>query len=251
MRSTAGRLVAAVVVAAMVVVAAACSDPTPKSTSHPLTSDQAAVLADALYLNWQDKGATFTANASFTTSRSSIAMQGEVDWTTGTGHALVRSAGSATGLTEVWWNPTVVIEYWPAIADLLPSLGYPNAKFVSRAPDPERRLVDRAIAVINALAAPERENPVLIQQKEGSEFVRSDDVRGSNVDVLRYGPRNMYWISTDTARMLRFDGNAESGAAPVIVDLLQTGTRTITPPPIGAIVPSDTIGSLYRSLTSS
>ncbi len=234
----------------LALVAGACgSSPSAKEGARPLTSEEASTLADSLYLNSQDGGATFTANAALTVTRVSIAMQGEVDWRNGSGHAVVSTTGTDAGLTEVWWNPSSVIEYWPMIGSLLPGLGYTGVSFVSRGPDPEHRLIDRVIAVVNGLASKERENAVLIQQKPGSEFVRSDELRGITVDVLRYGERNLYWIDASSSRMLRFDGNAASGTAPVIVDLLGTGVRTVELPPPALTIPTDRISALYQSLT--
>ena len=168
----------------LALVAGACgSSPSTKEGARPLTSEEASTLANSLYLNWQDGGATFTANAALSVTHASITMKGDVDWRSGNGHAVVNMNGADAGLTEVWWNPTTVIEYWPMIESLLPGLGSTGVSFVSRGPDPEHRLVDRVIAVVNGLASKERENAVLIQQKSGSEFVRGDELRGITVDV--------------------------------------------------------------------
>lgn len=244
-------VVAVSVFVLLLLTVSACGTATSKTTSQPLTSEQAATLADALYLNYQDKGALFTANAAWTSLGRTISMSGEVDWITTTGHALVRSTGADAGLTEIWWNQDTIIEYWPMLANIAPSFGYSDAKFVSRPLDAERRLVDRIISVVNSLAAAVRENALLIQQKPGSEFVRNDELQNQPVEVLRYGMRNMYWIGVESNRMIRFDGNAESGTAPVVVDLIMPGTQTITPPPLRNIIASDTIQSLYSSLTGS
>jgi hypothetical protein len=235
--------------AILLLVASACGTSSQKTTAHPLTSEQAAALADALYLNYQDKGASFTANAAWTSLGRTVSMSGEVDWTTTTGHAVVRATGSDTELSEVWWNAGTIIEYWPMLANVAPSLGFTDAKFVSRPPDTERRLIDHVISVVNGLAAPERENALLIQQTSGSEFVRTDQIQNQTVDVLRYGERNMYWISVESNRMIRFDGNAEAGLAPVVVDLIKVGAQTITPPPVRYVISSDKIRLLYSSIT--
>lgn len=244
-------LVLAAAVLAISLLASACGGSgTTGSTERPLTSEEAAALADALYLNWQDQGATFTANAAWTSVGRTIVMQGEVDWTKGQGHAFVRSTGADVGLTEVWWSNQIVIERWPALEPVFAGLGATGAKFISRAPDPDKRLVDHVIAIISGLASQQRENPLLIQQKPGSEFMRDDELRGTAVQVLRYGERNLYWLAIDGGRMQRFDGNTSSGVAPSVVDILTSGPQTITPPPVDAILPSSAIASVYTSLTS-
>lgn len=251
MKSARRRLFFAPCLSAILLLAVSACGTSSQTTARPLTNEQAATLADALYLNYQDKGASFTANAAWTSLGRTVSMSGEVDWTTTTGHAVVRAAGSDTGLSEVWWNADTIIEYWPMLASVAPSLGFTDAKFVSRAPDTERRLIDRVISVVNALAAQERENALLIQQTDGSEFVRTDQLQNQTVDVLRYGQRNMYWIAVESNRMIRFDGNAEAGSAPVVVDLINVGPQTITPPPIRYVISADKIRSLYSSLTGS
>ena len=241
-------VVIALAVALCVVVTACGGNERRSNSERPLTSEQAATLADSLYRNWQDQGATFVANAAWTNLGRSITMRGEVDWVGGTGHAVVQSTGSEMGLTEVWWSATGVVEWWPSISGLLTNLGHPGNSVVSRSLDPERRLVDRVIAVVRSLAADQRENPLLIQQKPGSAFIREDDLQGRAVQVLRYGERNLYWLATDGGNMVRFDGNTATGVAPVVVDLVSKGPQTIVLPPAELTIPSQSIGALYQSL---
>lgn len=235
---------------ALALLAAACGgSATQQTKERPLSSEEAATLADSLYRNWQNQGATFVANTALIDSGKTVTMTGEVDWVNDQGHAFVQPAGSDLGLAEVWWNAKLVIERWPAAERILGNIGLESTRYISRTPDPEHRLVDRTIAIIVALASDQRENPLLIQQKPGSSFVREDVLRNTNVQILRYGERNLYWLSLDTGEMMRFESNSPSGTAPVIVDLLTAGPQTINSPPPEMIVPADSIKTLYRSLT--
>lgn len=239
----------AAVLLAVTLLLVACSDSTTVTTERPLTNDEATLLADALYLNWQEQGATFVANAAWTSAGRTVTMQGEVDWAGIRGHALVRSTGADEGLAEVWWTSDVVVERWPGLDGILTSLGFAGARFVARPPDPEGRLVDHVIAILAGLASQQRENPILIQQTTGSAFIRDDELRGSPVQVLRYGGRSLFWLSTEDAHMDRFDGNASSGTAPTVIDILTNGPQSITLPPVDQTVPSTAIDELYRQLT--
>jgi hypothetical protein len=94
----------------------------------------------------------------------------------------------------------------------------------------QRRRIDQVIAVVTGLAATRPENAVLIQQQAGSVFLRSDTLRGTEVEVVRYGERSIYWIDPVSGRMLRFEGNNSAGTLPVVVDFGQEIADQVVPP---------------------
>ncbi len=104
------------------------------------------------------------------------------------------------------------------------------------------------IAIISALAPVQPENALLIQQTEGSGFLRDDQLRGESVEVLRYGTRNLYWLAVDDGRLLRFEGNAASGTAPTTVDLLSREPVTVSGPPMESVVWVDDVAEMYQAL---
>jgi hypothetical protein len=75
--------------------------------------------------------------------------------------------------------------------------------------------------VVTGLATARPENAVLIQQEEGTTFLRRDTLRGREVEVVRFGERSIYWIDPLSGRMLRFEGNNSAGTLPVVVDFGQ------------------------------
>lgn len=210
-----------------------------------LTADQAAAMANVLFDNYDAKGATFTAIAASTVTDERIELQGEIDWATHTGHALVAAIGAEAGVTEVYWRDDAVLERRPAFSDLLVTLSRPPADFVARPPDPVGRDLDRVLAIITGMASQQRDNPLLIQQTDGSTFLREDTLRGANVQVLRYGQRNVYWLDAGSGRLLRFEGNNATGNRPVIIDLIEHGPQTIAGPLVEQVVDVDQVRDIY------
>jgi len=237
------------VLAALLVAAAACSSSeSPKPTSRPLTFDEATQLASVQYDNYQDEGATFAVATAFVTTDDTLSLEGVIDWKNHIGHAVATAKGMESGIVEVYWTDTMVLERRPAADQLLAGLGYQDAMYFARPPDPSNRLLDRALAIVLGLASTQPDNPQLILQKAGSQFMRTDSLRGVAANVLRYGERNVYWVDATTGRMIRFEGNAESGGAPTLVDVISRGVQTITLPAEGEVVSVDEVRSLYDAL---
>lgn len=239
---------AGAVVLVATLLAACGGSKQPKSTERPLTLDEATLMASLQYDNYQDAGASFQVATAFTATHDTLNMQGVIDWKNHVGHAVVAAQGSESGITEVYWTDKAVLERRPAADTVLAGLGYRGVEYIVRAPEPSKRLLDRALAVVLGLASTQRDNPQLIQQKVGSAFMRLDDLRGVPVTVLRYGDRNLYWVDSKTNKMLRFEGNAEAGTAPTIVDIGERGVQTITLPLQNQVIESTAIQELYDAL---
>ena len=242
-RSRASRALAVMVL----LVVAACGSSAP--TERPLTTDEADRLASVLFTNHEGGGATFTLSTTFTGTGSTLSMSGVVDWTTLTGQATVTATGQEAGVTEVFWSQNVVVERRPALDAVLAATDHPTVRYVYRAVDTGTRQLDRAIGILLGLASAQRENAILITQKEGSAFLRADKWRGETVDVLRYGSQNRFWLKQGTSVLRRFDGNAAAGSAPIIIDFLQTGKRSVSPPPESLVISADDIKEAYAAAT--
>lgn len=232
---------------AALLVVTACGSSVPKE--RPLSTDEADRLAGVLFANHEAGGATFTLNTTFTGTGNTLSMSGVVDWTTLTGQATVSASGQEAGVTEVFWNRQMIVERRPALDGILAATGHPGVQYVYRAVDTDKRQMDRAISILLGLAAAQRENAVLIMQKEGSAFLRTDEWRGETVDVLRYGTQNRFWLQQGTPVLRRFDGNAAAGSAPIVIDFLQTGKRSVTPPPQSLVINADDIKEAYAAAT--
>lgn len=242
-------------VAALVVLglfAGACGDDEPDpGAEHPLTFDEAARLADVQFDNLDAGGALFEVASSFLTTGETLTMRGEVDWVAHTGRALVSANGTDTNVAEVYWTEDVVLERIPQLTDLLAARGSPGIEWVARPPETATRQLDRAIALLVALASETRSNPVLLQQEEGSAFLRFDVLRETDVEVLRFGMRNRYWLDVESGDMLRFDGDAEAGGAPIVIDVLDRGPRSIPAPDPATVVDVTVVDELYPAFVGS
>ena len=242
-------------IAALIVVSTtqACSEGE-SSAPTPLTREQATLMADVLYRNRESGGATFTLSTPLGPEGGTLTLSGEVDWVGHHGHAIVTTSEPAVDpLSEVWWSLERVFERRPSLDEDLIDLGVAlTASVIERPVDLERRRIDQLIALIVALAAEQPENAELILQTEGSAFLRLDELRGVDVEVLRYGERSIYWVDPTSGRLLRFEGTDGSRTFPIVVDLLETGERDIEPDPSLQVVPFDKIpGDLAAKSTTS
>lgn len=234
------------------VVAGACSKGSDDSTSapdapagepRPLTSDEAARMAETLFMNDDLAGATFELSVQLPDTNM-IRLVGEVDWRNHVGHALVSATGRDAAITEVYWSDSGVLERVPRAIEIATSTGRPSFEFIARSPDPANMHLDAMLGVIIGLASQQRDNPLVIQQTEGSAWVRSDILRDQPVDVLRYGSRNLYWLD-EVGKMLRFEGNTAAGNRPFVLDLLSHGSQDIPGPLIDAVVEIELIREIY------
>lgn len=229
-------------------VACGGDDGPARPVERPLTVDEASLLASVQFDNYDDGGADFQVATAFLTTNETLNLQGVVDWENHVGYAVASGTGGEAGITEVFWTRSVVLERRPAADALLAGLGYRGVKYFLRAPEPEKRLLDRALAIVTGLASTQRDNPQLIQQKEGSAFLRLDTLRERPASVMRFGERNVYWIDSETNRMLRFEGNAAGGGAPTLVDIINRGKRTVPLPSESEVIATELVAELYDGL---
>lgn len=238
-----------VVVAGVIALLPACTGGETRG-ERPLTSDEAAAMAAVQYSNLQVGGAKFEIAAAVAATGESVAMSGSVDWATHTGRATVTARGREAPVTEVAWVGDRVFERRADTASLLPGLGYPADAWILRPLAPSTRSIDRIIVILDRLSSTEPDNAILIQQTEGSAWLRNDSLRGRDATVVRYGRQTIYWLDAGTSELLRFEGNNAALNAPVVIDLLERGRRTIEPPRPGDVVAVTEIEDLYRALTN-
>lgn len=234
------------------VVMAACGGGSDKADGPaPLSQVQAERLSQAGYSNYLSKGATFEANSAFIGPgvTQSLTLSGEINWESHAGRAIVTGDGPEAGMTEVYWEKTLIFERRPAMDAIVAGLGGPRTPWIVRQPDPLTRQLDRLVGLIVGLASEQPDNALLVQQKEGSEFMRSDTLRKRAVDVLRYGNRNIYWLDAADGSMLRFEGNSSGGNAPVVIDIVERKAVDPEPPPAADVVPVDRVAEAYSVFT--
>jgi len=236
------------IIAALTIVAACGGESTPKE--RPLTGDEAASMAVVQLNNMQDGGAVFEAVAAVTSTGESLTMSGLVDWEKHTGRASVVAKGKEAPVTELAWAGDKVLERRIDLAAMLPSLGLASDAWILRSLDLTKRTLDRIVAILLRLASTEPDNALLIQQTEGSSWMRTDTLRGRKVDVMRYGKQTIYWLDATTGEMLRFEGNSTGLNAPIVIDFIERGRQTIDLPLPRDVVPVSEIEDFYGAVTN-
>ena len=220
------------------IVAVGCSG-NEDSLPRPLGVDEASRLAGTMHLNHLDGTARFDVNTVDGPGGSALRLTGTIDWTNSTGVAAVSSAAAGSTLVAVAWKGNAVLERRPARDVLLEGLGVSSPPWLARPIDPGRR-IDQVISVVAGLATTQPENAILLQQKEGTAYLRSDTLRDIEVDVMRYGSRSIFWVDNTTGRLVRFEGNTDSGNQPVIVDFFPAAGASPALPSAAQVV--DTTG---------
>ncbi len=223
-----------------------CSDRDEGATDRPLSSDEAAQLANIQYTNFQAKGATFELNTAFNQTGDRLSMRGEVDWVNHAGYARVLATGSEVLVTDVIWRSDVIFERRPTLDGLIAAMGSPDAKFIQRPVDIRGRQVDRAISILIGLASTQPDNAVLIQQKADSSFMRMDSLRGKKVEVLRFSQNARYWVEQGTSVLRRFDANNVSGVAPIVIDFISFGEQNILMPNERYVISYEDVQDVYN-----
>lgn len=221
---------------------------TDDSSERPLTSREAALLAEVLVKNYRAGRVEFTVTSLDRPGGSTVRMEGRLDWTDHLGEAAL-SVDQGNAPAVVGWRRDVVLERWPQADGVLLDIGSPAAPVIARPPDRARRL-DQIIAILVGLAGERPDNAQLVLQTEGSAFLREDELRGSPVVVLRYGTRNIYWLDAVTGEMLRFEARSAEGDLPIVVDILGTTSDPVALPETSKWVPVDAIAEFYFGLSS-
>jgi hypothetical protein len=198
--------------------------------SKPTEAD-AERLARMLYDNHRGGGATFTASADYSDAVS-VALDGEVDWSGGSGTFSATSTFADGRPQEtqdvIYTEDAVYTEATPQQANVLAQQGHPGIRWIERAPDLEQRPLDQVIDLVASLAAPRPDNPRLVVQGE-LRFDRQEQVEGSTTDVFT-SPTATYGLASDTGRLVRFQGTLPGFAGPVVVDLGPAKAVEVTVP---------------------
>ncbi len=218
------RIGALAVVAALTLVACSSAEEGPR----PVTNDEADRIADTFFENFDAGGAGFVVRAVMPDGQS-ITLDGDVDFVGGAGRALVQADGDLAAADEVAWLGDSVLVHYPGLPDAAATFSRDAQPWVGRPADPATYDLDSLVAVVMALAAPQRENSLLIQQN-GVQWLRTDDSSGVEADVFQYGDATRVWLEADGIMMMRFEGNNSDGDRPVVVELADQGPRDIDLP---------------------
>jgi len=240
-----------VVVTVFSLLLISCGDDstTASQENRPLTMEEAAILAQVLYNNYEIGGADFVATSLTEPGGSQVQLQGIIDWRNHIGHAFVQATVPDAQISEVYWQQSFAAERRPTFDQVLMGRGTGPEPVLVRAPNMNLRL-DQMLGVITGLATQQPENAQLILQNPTAEFVRNDTLSGSDVMVLRYGERSLYWVATDSQRLMRFEGNNKNGTLPIIIDFPEAGERTVDFPAEDRFITQADLGELSGLITT-
>ena len=244
-------VIALIVLSVTSTVLVSCGDNSSDASqeNRPLTVDEAGVLAQVLYNNYELGGADFVVTSLTEPGGPQVQLQGIIDWRNHIGQAFVKASLPDAQLSEVYWQTSFAAERRPALDQILMGQGSSPEPFLVQAPNMNLRL-DQMLAVVTGLAIQQPENAQLILQNPSTEFVRNDTLAGTDVMVLRYGKRSLYWVAIDSGRLLRFEGNNEQGTLPIIVDLPVAGPRTVDFPTEDHFIAQGDLGELGSVITT-
>jgi hypothetical protein len=183
-----------------------------------LTQEQAAELSQVLFKNFDAGGATvdvvvpYNATATFT-------IHADVDFKESKGRGTLDTTftdGRPPERQQLAWTSQQA-----AITDS-------DGQWQQRLLDPKKYPVDQVLALVNGLASQTRDNPALLRQGP-SQFLRTETVGTTPVDVYKYGEHTT-WFVDDAGALVRLTAEIPSFGGPVSIDLRNPGTRSIDLP---------------------
>lgn len=234
---------ATLVIAGLVGIVGSCGGESTKE--KPFTEEQVQLVANAFFRNHDAKGISFTLSTPGEGGAGTLVIQGDVDFVKLIGGARVIGGSNPHPVTRVFWAGSTVVEGRPTLRGSLDALGYTGVNYVAREIDLKARRLDVLLSAVMGMGMEQPENAVLVRQKEGSAHLRDDELRGTKVQVLRYGDRLALWIDPVTGDLLRFEGTNAARTFPIIIDILSKGPRSIDGPLKSEVVDATKLGESY------
>ena len=237
---------------ALILTGQACSGSSMGSTSRarPITQSEASHLADALLKNHDAGGAALVATVPF--GVATFTLRGNVDWANHVGRVTVESklsSGKAAPPRDLVWNPDVVFEEVPGLAEALVAEGRPPARWVARTFDPSTSSLHLILRLIDTASSIQRDNPVLLMSN-GTTWVKRTTIDGTPVDVFRQ-KRTTSYVGRSDGRLHRLDASLAATRSTASVTFSDFGPRVIEVPNDPDIVALDQVRELYRKLVGS
>jgi len=162
--------------------------------ARPVTSDEAQTLAQVRFRNY-DEGAR-AVSTEVADKAGKVQLDGWVDFVDHVGYGSLAQPGSATSLIT-WDGSSAALV--PATSDSAP-LPAPDAlATAARSPLDASSSAEHALLLVMLdLGSDRPENPLLLQQ-DGAQWLRSDEVDGTPVDVFTATSEGhaRYWVDHD------------------------------------------------------
>ena len=246
---------AAAILVALPLVGCAGGDAPPKTATTsadlgtPLTRVQAQSLSRVLSNNAEKGGAQFRLRNPLADGRA-LRMTGQINFRTSSGTMLLQVEGTdgipSRGRRLAWRRATIFEGDIPGLTAAMATRGRPGVTWVARSASLAAGPVDESIAILNKLAAPKPENPVLLQQGKNA-YIREDVANGGKVAVYRVGLTRLT-ATIPGAILVRFEARIGTARSTGSVALSRHGPQRIVLPSQQNSVDLATIRPLYRQL---
>ena len=215
----------------------------------PLTRTQAQSLARVLSNNAEKGGARFQLRNPLPDGRA-LLMTGQINFRTSSGTMLLQVEGTgdvpSRGRRLAWKRATIFEGDIPGLTVAMAKRGRPGVQWVSRTATLASGPIDESIALLNKLAAPKPENPVLLQQGKNA-YIGGDVIGGTKVDVFRVGLTRLTATVADSL-LVKFDARIGTARTAGSVTLTRHGPQRVVLPMQATTVDLASIRPLYRQL---
>jgi hypothetical protein len=230
------RLVVASAVTVLVMVLTGCSDdePSERVSGEPVTTEEAAVLAEVLHADFRAGGADFEVSAPFA-ENAVLTLTGEVDFARGIGRAQAVT-DYATGqpdetrtlfftATDLWQGDV------PGLAEALTEAGLPPAGYARRPiattdATGTASLLDVLVQMVTRLSARTADDP---RSFESYTWSGSESVNGQLASVFRSSTGAEIAVAAESELLVQYVTQLQD--FDVTITLADHGEREITLPP--------------------
>ncbi len=212
----------------------------PAGTADPvgsrLTITQALQLSQVLYRNYVEGGANVVVDVPYSATVH-VVITGSVDFDHHEGHLVVRTTSEgAQQVEDVDYTADRVYERGGPVVDAeIAASGRTGVEWVSRRPDEQTRPIDKIIAILVALASPQRDNPLLLQESHAS-WQGTAHLDGAAVDRYRYDQAISYVVGARDGLLREFLGTIQGFASTITVSLSDWGPHHEPPPAASTVI---------------
>jgi hypothetical protein len=222
------------------------SGTTTSSGGSPLTNDQADRLAEVLLKNHDSGGAKLHAEVPF--GVGGFTLDGQIDWANHVGRVTVTAKvdGAARPPVDLVFNPNVVFEEVPGLAERLTATGKPAAHWVARALDPAKVPLHVVLRLIETSASTVRDNPQLLAQSD-ARYLGQEAVGSLTTDHFQKGKVRI-WVGPD-GRSVRMSTDLAATRSVATVNYSDFGPRVVPVPNDADIVSLESVADIYNELT--
>jgi predicted small lipoprotein YifL len=237
--------------------AAATTIPIPEGTQ--LSVKEATLLSRLLFINRDKGGANFHIDVPYGL-RSTVKIDGIIDWKTHTGTGTVQVIGTDGGIVDtstVYWRDLydtkngLVATTLNGLPEAMDAIGRKGVKYVAR-PLSLQSPLDRVLRYLDGLATDQAENPLLLRQNPKAKSLGVEEVTFGKIlvpaSVLRYG-KSRYWADPKTGQMVQAAAPLAGLSQDTMFFFASHEPKSVTLPVASEVVDQSEIPEIYTKLS--